>query len=250
MGGNAYGPRRVEPKPIKRWSIQALRLMIDNPVVFGSMVAGLTLASWGVGWLIPDVKVSTIRAITVPVILALFSIFPLLLIIVRSVYHKQPIWAALHSTPVPWRTLVSSCWMLLPAIMVLLLFSLSSEGVYVHPVSGAEAAMSGMILIFFGHFYLIFPIVLFGPGLDASEARMLINHALAMNKELFAGLVLLVIVPFCLLAALEVAALDAAFTVFLGVVTYLAYADLFDDRPPRVEQEHRGQDFQAQTGEG
>jgi hypothetical protein len=232
-------PREVEKPFWKRWLRMSWQLLARSPVRFGVLIALLgwvdtSAVNMTYGHVIPRLWVSRLGMMLLPALFALISAAA------RGADDHRQTWAVLRAlrhlqfwvkAAVAGTALVAFEWVTRHAL--LFFPDPSAKAVYSHE-SGALltsfAAQTVLLVWVLGISYA--PLMIFWPELSFQETRKLSQSASQMNNQsqimyLICG-VMLVGFPLTLIPAYGMT--EAAMLVFMGILGYVAYRDIFERR--------------------
>ncbi len=232
-------PREVEKPFWKRWLRMSWQLLARSPVRFGILIALLGWADTAAvnisyGIVIPRIWVERLGMLLLP------AFFAVVCAVARGADDARHTWSALRGFA-DWRfwakalagglALVLFEWVVFHAL--LLVPDPSAKAVYSHE-SGAllTSFASKTILVNWVLGLCYAPLIVFCPELAFVEAQKLARSAATVNdRSKFTYLtcaVMLVGLPLTLIPSYGMT--EAAVLVFMGILSYVAYRDIFERR--------------------
>ena len=232
-------PREVERPFWKRWLRMSWQLLARSPIRFGLLIALLgwidtSAVNLAYGHVIPKLWVSRLGMMLLPALFALISAAA------RGADDHQQTWIVLRAllrlqfwvkAVVAGASLLAFEWVTRHAL--LRFPDPSVKAVYSHEPGAlltSFAAQTFLLVWVLGICYA--PLMVFWPELSFQETRKLSQSASGMNNPshiiyLICG-VMLVGFPLTLIPAYGMT--EAATLVFVGILSYVAYRDIFERR--------------------
>jgi hypothetical protein len=232
-------PREVEKPFWKRWLRMTWQLLVRSPLRFGILIALLgaldaSAVNLAHGHAVPKIWVARLGMLLLPALFAIVSA------IARGADDAAQTWRVLRAFVqgqfwvkafVAGAALVAFNWVTLYAAA---LFSDASEKALYSQESGALltsfAAQTLLLNWVLGICYA--PLMVFWPELSFSEIRKLSQSASKVNDWAHIGYFLCTVIlagfPLTLIPSYGMT--EAALLVFLGILSYVAYRDIFERR--------------------
>jgi hypothetical protein len=241
-------PRVVESPYRKRWVRAALQLFVRSPLRFGVLIA--TLAWLDVNFLavfhgsrVPDALMKWLGLMTLPLVWAVASALARgaddrsQTLSAFAGFLRLRLWASILFAGA---LIVCVLWTIDFLFDSILQFSILNHETRVSRSGQLLGAIGGQALLvycFCGPCLL--PLLVLMPALSFEEARRLSNRAAEINDwQQFLGLLLRLFCVAAIMTFLPAYGLsEAAWMVFMGVLNYVAYRDIFERRPGNLPQE-------------
>ena len=235
-------PRQVERPFHWRWLRGALQLMLQSPLRFGALIALLAFIDTSAakhlqGLSVPQVLFEWTGLACLPLLWTLVSA------LARGAESRSQTWPILldFGRSLAWcRSLFAGILCVSVVAALLSLMKRVPDGV-VDALPGkllsSFAAQCYLCWSFYGLCY--FPLLVFMPGLSGRRLWALSKKAERLNDSFLLWLVLYSgnILALMIEEALSYGIAAAAWLVYSGTVSYVAYKDIFERRPLRLTQQ-------------
>ncbi len=236
-------PREVEKPFAQRWLRATLALLLRSPIRFGLLIAllgwvDISAVNFAAGHVVEKIWVDRLGIVTLPFIWVLVSA------VARGADDNRQTWhalAQLRRRPVWVASLVAGTSL---AVLNWIIYSLlhglhaalglhESKPYLLHQGQFLDSVEASVLLLSITVGLCYFPLLVLAPELSSRHARHLADKAGNINGRHGIMLLIAIVVLGAIALAATVPAYGmttAAYLVFIGVLNYVAYRDIFDRR--------------------